>query len=104
MDNFFAVTARGTEQVLAEELQEIGIVTVEALRGGVGFQGNLTEAYLACLWSRVASRILLPIHTFEAFGASDLYDGVSSIDWTLHLDATQTLAVDVADDIQTNFV
>lgn len=96
MDNFFAVTARGTEQVLAEELQEIGIVTVEALRGGVGFQGNLTEAYLACLWSRVASRILLPIHTFEAFGASDLYDGVSSIDWTLHLDATQTLAVDVA--------
>ncbi|MBM62233.1 MAG: bifunctional 23S rRNA (guanine(2069)-N(7))-methyltransferase RlmK/23S rRNA (guanine(2445)-N(2))-methyltransferase RlmL [Acidobacteria bacterium] len=96
MDKFFAVTARGTEQVLAEELHEIGIVTVEALRGGVGFEGNLTEAYLACLWSRVASRILLPIHTFEAFGASDLYDGVSSIDWTLHLDATQTLAVDVA--------
>ena len=96
MDNFFAVTARGTEQVLAEELQEIGIVTVEVLRGGVGFEGNLTEAYLACLWSRVASRILLPIHTFEAFDASDLYEGVCSIDWTLHLDARQTLSVDVA--------
>lgn len=96
MTQFFAVAPRGTEGVLAEELLGIGISSVEERRGGVAFGEGLTEAYRACLWSRVASRVLLPIRTFQASDANALYEGVRSIDWVQHLGAEHTLAVDVA--------
>ena len=60
-DNFVAITALGTESVVAEELKLLGAVETELRRGAVGFEGNLEIAYRACLWSRAASRILLPL-------------------------------------------
>ena len=66
MTQFFAVTSRGTEQVLAEELREIGVPVVDERPGGVAFGTGLVQAYRVCLWSRIASRVLFPIHTFEA--------------------------------------
>lgn len=93
---FFAVTPRGTERVLADELRGIGIARVEEDRGGVAFGERLADAYLACLWSRVASRVLFPLGSFEAVDAEALYDGVHAIDWAEHLGPEKTLAVDVA--------
>jgi 23S rRNA (guanine2445-N2)-methyltransferase / 23S rRNA (guanine2069-N7)-methyltransferase len=96
MPEFFAIASRGTEPVLAEELRELGIPAVEARRGGVAFGEALEHAYAACLWSRIASRILLPLARFEVDGAPALYDGVHAIDWTEHVGPEKTLAVDVA--------
>jgi hypothetical protein len=49
----------------------------EAL-AGVHFSGNLETAYRACLWSRLASRILVPLAEFDAATDDALYAGVQS--------------------------
>ena len=91
---FFATCARALEPLLADELRSFGATAVEPIRAGVGFEGELEVAYRACLWSRVASRILLPLKAFEAKTPQALYAGVQRIDWSKHLDPRRTLAVD----------
>lgn len=48
----------------------------------------------ACLWSRVANRVLLPICLGQVNDDKELYTLAQTIDWDTHLDPTQTLAVD----------
>lgn len=93
---FFATTARGTEELLATELKGCGATAAEAQRAGVAFEGKLEVAYRACLWSRVASRILMPLGSFAATSPPVLYDRVRRIRWHEHLGPKQTLAVDFA--------
>jgi 23S rRNA (guanine2445-N2)-methyltransferase / 23S rRNA (guanine2069-N7)-methyltransferase len=93
---FFASASRGTEEVLAGELRELGLAPVAAGRGGVSFGTGLEEAYRACLWSRVASRVLLPLARFEAEDAASLYEGVHAIPWCDHLAPTSRFAVKAA--------
>lgn len=91
----FATAPKGIEPLLAKELRALGAVDARETRGGVRFTGNLEFAYRACLWSRLAHRILLPLAEFPAADADALYAGVQGIDWSAHLDASRTLAVDV---------
>jgi 23S rRNA (guanine2445-N2)-methyltransferase / 23S rRNA (guanine2069-N7)-methyltransferase len=63
-------------------------------RGGVACAGTLEVAYRACLWSRVANRVLLPVAEFAAPTPDALYAGVRAVDWSEHLSADRTLAVD----------
>lgn len=91
---FFATTALGLESLLKQELEQIGAQSIEQGRAGVHFQGKLEMGLKACLWSRVASRVLLPLKTFKAENPDQLYGGVRSIHWTDHLTANDTLAVD----------
>ncbi|WP_020675489.1 bifunctional 23S rRNA (guanine(2069)-N(7))-methyltransferase RlmK/23S rRNA (guanine(2445)-N(2))-methyltransferase RlmL [Geopsychrobacter electrodiphilus] len=92
--SYFATAARGLETLLVTELVSFGAVEVEEAIGGVHFQGPLQVALRACLWSRLASRILAPIAEFAADTTDQLYDGVRQIDWRQHLDITSSLAVD----------
>jgi 23S rRNA (guanine2069-N7)-methyltransferase / 23S rRNA (guanine2445-N2)-methyltransferase len=94
MHSFFATTAKGMEEVLAAELRVLGAQSVAAQRAGVGFSGTLEIAYRACLWSRVANRILLLLASCPAETSEALYAGVRSIRWSDHLGPRQTLAVD----------
>jgi 23S rRNA G2445 N2-methylase RlmL len=59
----------------------------------VSFEGTLTEGLKACLWSRVAMRVLLQVGEFQARTADELYAGARAIDWAAHLDTRATLAV-----------
>ena len=91
---FFATAALGLEPLLVTELTDLGATDVKQERAGVRFSGDLGLAYKACLWSRLASRILLPLTTFTAHDPDQLYAGVSDIDWSDHLSVDNTLAVD----------
>lgn len=91
---FFATTAKGMEPLLARELARLGAQDVQAGRAGASFLGTLETAYRACLWSRIANRILLPLKTFSAPTPEKLYGGVKSIRWSDHLTPQETLAVD----------
>ena len=91
--DFFATCAPGTEDVLAEELRALGASAVEPTRGGVAFRGELETGYRACLWCRVASRILLPLATVPARTADELYDGAADLDWQEHHGPEQTFAI-----------
>lgn len=91
---FFATAALGLEPLLLTELTDLGATNVKQERAGVRFTGDLGLAYKACLWSRLASRILLPLATFTASDPDQLYAGVSAVDWAEHLTAENTIAVD----------
>ncbi|MHB8536244.1 MAG: bifunctional 23S rRNA (guanine(2069)-N(7))-methyltransferase RlmK/23S rRNA (guanine(2445)-N(2))-methyltransferase RlmL [Sulfuricaulis sp.] len=90
----FATCPKGIESLLADELRMLGAGDVKETRAGVAFTGTLATAYRACLWSRVASRILLPLAKFAAATPEALYQGVQTIAWKEHLAAEGTLAVD----------
>jgi 23S rRNA (guanine2445-N2)-methyltransferase / 23S rRNA (guanine2069-N7)-methyltransferase len=93
---FFVTTAKGMEDLLAAELRDLGAAAVEVERAGASFSGSLEVAYRACLWLRVANRVLLPLASFPAPTPQALYDGVQTIRWSDHLDPHRTLAVDCA--------
>ena len=91
---FFAPCPKGLESLLADELRALGAANVRETRAGVAFAGELVTGYRACLWSRLASRILLSIARFPVGSAEALYAGVRAIEWSRHLRADGTLAVD----------
>jgi 23S rRNA (guanine2445-N2)-methyltransferase / 23S rRNA (guanine2069-N7)-methyltransferase len=93
---FFATAAKGTEPLLRDELTELGLTRVRADRGGVHFGAELADAYRACLWSRIAQRVLEPLAEFACPDEDSLYAGVRTIDWQRVLDAERTLAVRAA--------
>ena len=93
---FFATAAKGTEPALRDELRELRFPRVRADRGGVHFEGDAREAYRACLWSRVALRVMTPLATFEAASEDALYAGVHDIDLDHVLSPRQTLVVSAA--------
>jgi 23S rRNA (guanine2445-N2)-methyltransferase / 23S rRNA (guanine2069-N7)-methyltransferase len=94
MHRYFATCPKGLEYLLRDELVALGASDVREALSGVHFSGDLTIGYRACLWSRLASRILMPIAEFAAADEQALYDGVQEIDWSEHLDENGTLAVD----------
>jgi 23S rRNA (guanine2445-N2)-methyltransferase / 23S rRNA (guanine2069-N7)-methyltransferase len=92
--NFFASCPPGVADLTAAELRGCGATHTRELKLGVLFEGTLETAYRACLWSRTASRILMPLANFPAATPEALYDGVAAVDWTQHIAASGTLAID----------
>jgi 23S rRNA (guanine2445-N2)-methyltransferase / 23S rRNA (guanine2069-N7)-methyltransferase len=89
----FVTCPKGLEAVLAEELAAV-IDKPAPPAGGVALDGGLEAAYRACLWSRVASRVLFGIATFPCADEEALYAGVYAIDWAAHFGTEATLRVD----------
>ncbi len=92
--DFFATCPKGIELLLADELRSLGAEAVRETRAGVSFAGTLATAYRACLWSRLANRVLLPLARVPASSPEALYAGVQTIAWQDHLAPDGTLAVD----------
>lgn len=90
---FFATAARHMEALLAEELRGLGIPNAKETRSGVELECTLEDAYRACLWSRVANRVLMPLARFPAPTPEALYEGVKAIPWEEHLAPGRRLAV-----------
>lgn len=89
----FATAAKGTEGAVRDELRELRFRGVRATRGGVTFEGDMGEAFRACLSLRTAVRVLWLLDRFEARDGDALYEGVRGVDWAPFLDATRTMAV-----------
>ena len=64
-NHFFATCSKGVEDLVQKELEQLGISDTRIHTGGVAFTGDIESAYKACLWSRVASRILLQLKEFS---------------------------------------
>ncbi|MDK2847694.1 MAG: rRNA (guanine2069-N7)-methyltransferase / rRNA (guanine2445-N2)-methyltransferase [Desulfuromonadales bacterium] len=90
----FATAPKGVEPLLADELRELGAVEVSETRAGASFQGSLETAYRVCLWSRLASRVLMPLAEFPVADPDALYAAVAELPWEEHVAPTGTLAVD----------
>ena len=92
--DWLATCPKGLELLLAEELQAIGAKGVKETVAAVHFQGSMEVAYRACLWSRLANRILMPLHSFMLNEADDLYQECNDISWESHFSAAQSIAID----------
>ncbi len=93
---FFATTPKGLELLLVEELRQLGATDAAEKLAGVAFSGDLALAYKACLWSRLANRILLQLAEFPANTPEELYAGVQHIAWDEHLEPHGTLNINFA--------
>lgn len=91
---FVAKTSFGFEQILGEELLQIGAQNIKAGFRAVHFEGDQEVMYKANLYSRVALRILKPIASFPANTEQQLYDGIKTIRWDQYLTNDDTIAVD----------
>ncbi|MBT3673281.1 MAG: bifunctional 23S rRNA (guanine(2069)-N(7))-methyltransferase RlmK/23S rRNA (guanine(2445)-N(2))-methyltransferase RlmL [Porticoccaceae bacterium] len=92
--DWLATCPKGLELLLAEELQAIGAEGIKETVAAVHFQGSMEVAYRACLWSRLANRILMPLHSFMLNEADDLYQECNDIPWEAHFSAAQSIAID----------
>ncbi|MBN2840948.1 MAG: 23S rRNA (guanine(2445)-N(2))/(guanine(2069)-N(7))-methyltransferase, partial [Coriobacteriia bacterium] len=92
---YAATCPKGVEGILADELRSLGASDVCEGRAAVTFGGPLAVAYRACLWSRLASRVLLTLGEFPAATADDLYAGIAAVAWEDHVSPEGTIAIDV---------
>lgn len=90
----FLTCPKGLEQLLEEELQQLGLSHIKQTVAGVHCEGDLEAAYRICLWSRLANRVLMPILEGEAETADDLYQAIQQIDWLEHMRSQGTLLID----------
>ena len=89
-----AKTFQGLEEVLAQELIELGANDVQIGRRMVSFSGNQEMMYRANFCLRTAVRILKPISHFRARNADDVYKAVKEIEWKDILDLDTSFVVD----------
>ncbi|QJT80087.1 bifunctional 23S rRNA (guanine(2069)-N(7))-methyltransferase RlmK/23S rRNA (guanine(2445)-N(2))-methyltransferase RlmL [Kosakonia sp. MUSA4] len=93
MISLFASTARGLEELLKTELEKLGAQECRVVQGGVHFEGDTRLLYQSLMWSRLASRIMLPLGECKVYSDLDLYLGVQAINWTEIFNPGATFAV-----------
>ena len=100
LTEYWVTCADGLETLLQQELESFGIHDIQRFAGRLIFKGTLEQAYRVCMWSRLASRVVLPIHRHELEHSHDardvaeeLYEGAISFDWSLIFAPQSTFAV-----------
>ena len=89
-----AKTFQGLEDVLAEEIRQLGGENVETGRRMVSFTGDKTLLYKANLACRTALRILKPIYKFEASDPDEVYEKMKAFPWETLLSPETTFSID----------
>ena len=89
-----AKTFKGLEEVLAQELTELGANNVQLGHRMVSFTGDKRMLYRANFCLRTAVRILKPIAHFQAKNADEVYDAVRKVRWYEFIDLNTTFVVD----------
>src|SRR5664279_2138145 len=91
---FFVTVPLGLESLLAGELHGLDTKHVKQVRAVVSLSCSQETAYRICLWSRLATRVLLPLTSGPAGDSDELYATVQRVYWDTHLRVDGTLAVD----------
>ena len=86
----------GLEQVLAQELTQLGANNITIGRRMVAFTGDKELMYRANFQLHTAIRILKPIKHFKANSADDVYEEIKKIDWSQYIEKGKTFSVDSA--------
>ncbi|WP_432772684.1 bifunctional 23S rRNA (guanine(2069)-N(7))-methyltransferase RlmK/23S rRNA (guanine(2445)-N(2))-methyltransferase RlmL [Francisella salimarina] len=89
---FFASCAKDIELLLKDELDALGISSSEKL-AGVEFEGSFEDAYKVCIYSHLASQVMLKIATQKVTDQQALYDFISSINWLDYFDVNTAFKI-----------
>lgn len=96
MPQFFASCPKGLVEPLEAELKSLGMHPYDRSQNGVFFESNWEGCYKVNLYSRFASRILMPVLNFPAYQPEELYNNIRKHDFTKYIDVHQTLKVDAS--------
>lgn len=89
-----AKTFYGFEDLLEEELKQLGAQEVQKGNRMVQFKGDKGFLYKANLCLRTALKILVPLHHCRVDSEEALYREVYDYPWENHFTADQTIAID----------
>lgn len=106
MSKFYVTCAQGLAPYVKEELLALGVDPTET-GTGVTFNGDLKDAYNACLWIRCGSRVLLELKEGKYTSLDQLHNELSLFGWSTHMSESNTFSVKVtarhAGNIHTHF-
>ncbi len=94
--HYFAACSRGLEPLLADELRELGAEPEDPGVRGVSFRANAATLYRVAYATRLASRVLAPLLTFDCHSDKYLYRTARQIDWDRLLDPDRTFVIDAS--------
>ncbi|PSV31276.1 MULTISPECIES: bifunctional 23S rRNA (guanine(2069)-N(7))-methyltransferase RlmK/23S rRNA (guanine(2445)-N(2))-methyltransferase RlmL [unclassified Photobacterium] len=94
MNQYLAITSRGLENLLADELEQLGAQNIQVVHAGVRFKAEQATAYRCCLWTRISSRIIQVLSEFNVRDDMDLYLGATAINWMNYFDSNTRIVVD----------
>jgi 23S rRNA G2445 N2-methylase RlmL len=87
---YFASCPSGVEDLLAQEITDLGAKSVTKVRGGVQFESFHEIAIKVILYSRLASRVFKYLFTFDVNHEKDYYLEATDIKWKSLMDVNQT--------------
>jgi putative N6-adenine-specific DNA methylase len=90
---FFAQIARGLDELARAELAELGAQDIEIAGGGLHFRADAAGLYRINYCSRLISRVLAPLASFNCPSDQMLYDAARTLDWQTLLSLEKTFAV-----------
>lgn len=100
MHKFIVTAAKGLDELLKLELADLFGIGEQAQTeffkvqpGQVSFSGGLELAYRACIYSRLANRVLVVLAQGKSVNADDLYQLASKIDWPQQFASSASFAV-----------
>lgn len=91
---YIAKTSFGLEEILENELNNLGATNLVKYKRAVEFEGNQELLYRSNLALRTCLRILKPLHHFSANNPDQLYKKVKDINWTSFINPSDTIAID----------
>ena len=94
IQNYIAKTTFGLEEILAQELLELGATDIKIQNRAVAFSGDKELLYKVNYCSRTALRVFLPLVSAPILNEEELYKLVQTIAWEDYLEVDGTLAVD----------
>ncbi len=93
-NNYIAKTSFGLEDILAEELKNLGASRIVKYKRAVEFTGDEKLLYKANLSLRTVLRILKPLFHFKASNPEQLYKNVRTFNWNSLISPNDTIAID----------
>jgi len=92
-NRFFAQISGGMEELGASELKELGAFKVKPEFRGITFSADRKNLYQIVYKSRLVSRIIAPLKTFQCHDYDDLYRTARRVSWEKILSPSLTFAI-----------
>lgn len=82
------------EDVLEQELKELGAGNIKVMKRAVQFTGDLKLMYKANLKLRTALKVMKPLFSFTAKNDNHIYRNVKEFEWEKLMDLNDTFSID----------
>lgn len=92
----FVTCPLNTEDLLLQEIINLGGTDGKIVPSGVSFNGDLKVIYKVSLMSRIAGKLFLELVEFDLNDQRNIYDEAKKIDWESHFDLNDTFATSAA--------